>query len=190
MITGSAPLLRELETLAKHLRSFTVQVQRRRLVVGAGVIWRSSGVIVTNDHVLRGPSATVKLADGRLLAATVAARDSRLDLAALRVEAGDLPAASMGYLSSVRVGELVFAMGNPVGHVGALTMGIVQALGPRSATRGPDWIRADLDLPRGYSGGPLADARGRIIGINTMAAGDLALAMPSDRVESFLAEAG
>jgi serine protease Do len=102
------------------------------------------------------------------------------------VEASDLPSASIGDSSTLQVGELVFAVGNPRGIVGALTAGIVHALSKADGAPGPKWIQADLDLPPGYSGGPLADAGGRVIGINTMAAGGLAFAVPSNTVESFL----
>jgi serine protease Do len=77
------------------------------------------------------------------------------------------------------VGELVMAVGNPLGFVGALTTGVVHALTRR-------WVHADVRLAPGNSGGPLADARGRVIGINTMIAGGLALAVPSNSVTQFL----
>src|SRR5918999_5382330 len=90
------PLARELEVLAERLRQATVQVQGRQPGGGAGVIWRATGVIITNAHVVRGPSATVKLSDGRAFEATVTARDSQRDLAVLAIGAGDLPSAPIG----------------------------------------------------------------------------------------------
>ena len=172
--------------IAEHLRQLTVQVQGRRPGGGSGVIWRSTGLIITNAHVVRAPSATVTLADGRAFEATVTARDLQRDLAVLRLQASDLPCAPIGDSSAVRVGELAFAVGNPLGIVGALTAGIIHALVPADGAYGQGWIQADIHLAPGNSGGPLADAQGRIIGINSMVAGGLAFAVPSNVVERFL----
>ena len=87
---------------------------------------------------------------------------------------------------SIRPGELVFAVGNPLGIAGALTTGIIQAHGPADGRHSPHWVQADVRIAPGNSGGPLADARGRVIGINSMIAGGLALAVPSNAVERFL----
>jgi serine protease Do len=106
--------------------------------------------------------------------------DPRQDLAALRVEATDLPAATIGDSDALRVGELVLAMGNPLGLTGVLTTGIIHEVSSQK------WIMADVRLAPGNSGGPLADARGRVIGINTMIANGLGVAIPSKAVERFL----
>jgi len=152
---------------------------------GSGVIWQPDGLIITNAHVARGPRASVELADGRTLVATVTARDDRRDLAALTVDATGLPAAVIGDSDALRVGALVLAVGNPLGLAGALTMGVVHAALP-DGPRGHGWVRADVRLAPGNSGGPLADAAGRVIGINSMIAGGLALAVPSNTVARFL----
>ena len=186
MTRAYTPLERELEMIAEHLRHLTVQVQGRRPGGGSGVIWRSTGVIITNAHVVRAPSATVTLADGRTFEATVTARDPQRDLAVLTLPASDLPSAPIGDSSALRVGELAFAVGHPLGIVGALTVGIIHALGPADGGYGQGWIQADIHLAPGNSGGPLADAQGRIIGINSMVAGGLAFAVPSNAVERFL----
>jgi serine protease Do len=180
------PLERELEMIAERLRHLTVQVHGRQPGGGAGVIWRSTDTIITNAHVVRAPSATVTLTDGRAFEATVTARDAQRDLAVLTLQASDLPSAPIGDSSILRVGELVFAVGHPRGIVGALTAGIVHALSPADGAYGQGWIRADIRLAPGNSGGPLADAQGRIIGINSMVVGGLALAVPSNTVERFL----
>jgi len=117
--------------------------------------------------------------DGRSFEGAVIARDPRRDLASVRIEAGGLPAVSAGDSAKLRVGELVMAVGNPLGFVGALTTGVVHALTRR-------WVHADVRLAPGNSGGPLADVHGRVIGINTMIAGGLALAVPSNSVSKFL----
>ncbi len=184
------PLERELEAMALHLCRSTVQVQGRQPGGGSGVIWRSTGLIITNAHVARGPSATVILSDGRTFEATVGARDPQRDLAVCTVEAGDLPAAPVGDSSALHVGELVFAVGNPLGIVGALTTGIIHALNPAGGADRQGWIQADIHLAPGNSGGPLADAHGRVVGINSMVAGGLAFAVPSNAVERFLNSGG
>jgi serine protease Do len=184
------PLERELEVVAERLRRSTVRVYGRRRGGGAGVIWRSTGMIITNAHVVRGPSAAVKLSDGRPFEATVVARDPQRDLAVLLVEASDLSSAPIRESGDLRVGELVFAVGNPLGVVGALTAGIIHALSRDEGMDGEGWLRADIRLAPGNSGGPLADAQGRVIGINSMVAGGLAFAVPSDAVERFLKSGG
>jgi len=161
--------------VAERLRRATVHVQRS----GSGVIWDGAGLIVTNAHVAREPKLNVELWDGRSFEGTVVARDPRRDLASLRIPAAGLPTVTAGDSAALRVGELVMAVGNPLGFVGALTTGVVHALTRR-------WVHADVRLAPGNSGGPLADARGRVIGINTMIAGGLALAVPSNSIAKFL----
>lgn len=153
---------------------------------GSGVIAASDGEIVTNAHVARGGAASVTLWDGRKLPAKVAARDVRRDLARLSVAGDSLPAVEFGDSSSLRPGELVMAIGNPLGFIGALSTGVVHAVGALPGLGGRLWVQADVRLAPGNSGGPLADAHGRVIGINTMIAGGLALAIPSAVVREFL----
>jgi len=173
---------RELETLAASLRGATVTVRSERGGQGAGVIWTSDGTIVTNAHVASHERADVVLADGRTFDARVTKRDARRDLALLRVDAGNLPAVRTRDPATLRPGELVVALGHPLGVPNALAMGIVHA--PVAAT-GHRFVQADLRLAPGNSGGPLADAEGRIVGINAMVAGGLALAIPADDAARF-----
>jgi serine protease Do len=121
-----------------------------------------------------------------VLEAEVVASDPRLDLARLAVSAAELPAAVVGDSNALRVGELVFAVGHPLGVRGALTAGVVHAIGPAETAASPRWVQADIRLSPGNSGGPLADAQGRVIGVNSLIAGGLALAVPSRLVERFL----
>lgn len=172
--------------VAEQLRRSTVQVQSSSRAGGSGVIWSTDGDIITNAHVIQGPKTTVGLWDGRRLEATVIARDTRRDLAALRAEASALPAPVYRDSSDVRVGELAIAVGNPLGFIGALTTGVVHAVGPLPGLSGSRWIQADVRLAPGNSGGPLADAQGRVIGINTMVAGGLGLAVPSNTIAAFM----
>lgn len=186
---ATSNLASEIAAVAERLRRVTVQVRGGR-GGGAGVLWRSDGPrshwVITNAHVARGPRAELVLPDGRFLYAEVRATDARRDLAALTVQAAGLPAAEIGDSGGIRVGELVLAVGNPWGLIGAVAAGIVHAIGPIRPPNGPSCIQADVRLAPGNSGGPLADARGRVIGINSMVAGGLALAIPSNEVERFL----
>lgn len=179
----------ELAALAARLRQGTVQVRGSRFGVGSGVIWQPDGLIVTNAHVVAGSEAIVELADGRSLPACVVGKAPRQDLALLRVNAVDLAAAALGNSEQLRVGELVLAVGNPLGLVGAVTTGIVAALPGVDDADQPSWIQTDVRLAPGNSGGPLADAQGRVIGINSMIVNGLGYAVPSRAVQRFLQSA-
>jgi serine protease Do len=153
---------------------------------GSGVIWSGSGLIVTNAHVIRGSHAYAQLWDGREFEAQVAERDLSRDLAALRISANGLPSVTIGDSSRIRAGELVLAVGNPMGFVGALSTGVVHALGPVRGLGPSSWVQANVRLAPGNSGGPLANAAGEVIGINSLVAGRLALAIPSNTVNAFV----
>jgi serine protease Do len=170
--------------VAEQLRRSTVVIHAGGN--GSGVIWSTDGTIVTNAHVARRSQLGVQLWDGRELEARIVSRNPRRDIAMLRVNANNLPAAIGADSSQVRPGELAIAIGNPLGFIGALTTGTVHGIGPLRGLGPHSWIQANLRLAPGNSGGPLADARGRIIGINTMVAGRLALAIPSNAVQDFL----
>ena len=174
--------------IAEELRRSTVVVQSGGRGVGSGVIWSNDGLVVTNAHVVHGSRVSVQLWDGREFEAAVRSRDPRRDLAQLRIEATNLPAASAADSSAVRAGELAIAIGNPLGFVGALATGVIHAVGPMRGLGRQSWVQADVRLAPGNSGGPLANARGEVIGINTMIAGRLALAIPSNAVRDFLTE--
>lgn len=176
--------------IAEQLRRSTVQIlngNRGESGSGSGVVWDSTGLIVTNAHVIRKDNARIELWDGRVFPATVQSRDDRRDIAALHINTFGLPAAAAGDSSGLRPGELVMAVGNPLGFVGALTTGVVHAIGPLRGLSRRSWVQADVRLAPGNSGGPLADAQGRVVGLNTMiVAGGLALAVPSNTVAEFL----
>jgi serine protease Do len=160
---------------------------------GSGVIWSSDGIIITNAHVARSRRLRVQLWDAREFDASVASLDHAHDLAQLQLDKSrlgstSLPAATAADSSRVRAGELAIAIGNPLGFVGALTTGVIHAVGPLRGLGPQSWVQADVRLAPGNSGGPLADAHGRVIGINTMAAGRLALAIPSNVVADFIAD--
>ncbi len=177
--------------VSERLRRATVAVAGDgRRGHGSGVVWDSGGLVVTNAHVAAGSGNTVTLWDGRRLPARVRMRDARRDLALLEVSAASLPHIARGRDRSLRTGELVIAVGNPFGFAGALSTGVVHAVGPAPGLGGREWVQADVRLAPGNSGGPLADAEGRLAGINTMliAAGrrSLALAIPASTVEQFV----
>src|ERR1700751_1241423 len=174
--------------IAEKLRRSTVLIHAGGRGGGSGVIWSSDGRVITNAHVARGANIGVELWDGREFSARVASRDSQRDLAELRIEAADLPSAAIADSSQVRAGELAIAIGNPLGFVGALATGVIHAVGPIRGLGAHSWVQADVRLAPGNSGGPLADAHGRVIGVNTMVAGRLALAIPSNDVRDFVAQ--
>ena len=173
--------------VAEALRRTTVQVSSGGRGFGSGVILGAEGLIVTNAHVVRSSHTQLKLWDGRTLDAAVTSRDLTRDLAALLTSASNLPAATLADSSKTRVGELVLAVGNPLGFVGALSTGIIHAAGSVHGLGMSSWLQADVKLAPGNSGGPLANAEGQVLGINTMVAGGLALAVPSNDVSRFLA---
>src|SRR5215470_2399320 len=135
--------------IAEQLRRSTVLIHSGGRGNGSGVIWSSDGAIITNAHVVRSARLRVQLWDGREFDAAVDSRDSRRDLAKLQVDAANLPAASPGDSSKLRVGELAIAIGNPLGFVGALTTGIIHSVGPIRGLGAQSWVHADLRLAPG-----------------------------------------
>jgi len=172
--------------VAERLRRSTVVVRGGQGSGGSGVVYSADGSIVTNAHVLSGRRTSIELWDGRQLDADVTQIDRSCDLAALRASSKGLLAAMLSDSGRVRAGELVLAIGNPFGFVGALSTGVVHAVGPLPGLGAASWVQANLRLAPGNSGGPLANASGEVVGINAMVAGRLALAIPSNTVRSFL----
>jgi serine protease Do len=163
------------------LRRSTVQISAQRNGGGSGVVWSPNGTIISNAHVVEGSDAVeVELWDGRRFRGKIVQRDRRRDLAAVRIEASGLPAVTAGDSNALRVGELVIAVGNPLGFIGAASTGVVHGIEQRG------WVVSRLRLAPGNSGGPLANARGEVVGINTMIGGGLAFAIPSRSVTQFL----
>jgi len=172
--------------IGEQLRRATVLIRSQNRGNGSGIIWSSDGLLVTNAHVIQSSRPTVAVWDGREFGATVTVKDPERDLASLRISASGLPAASVGDSSRIRPGELAIAVGNPLGFVGAMATGVVHAVGPLRGIGSQSWVQAGIRLAPGNSGGPLADARGQVIGVNTMVAGRLALAIPANTVRDFL----
>ena len=142
--------------------------------LGSGVIVTADGYIMTNNHVVEeADELNVRLNDGRELKAQLIGADPKTDIAVIKIDAVDLPAATLADSDALRVGDLAFAVGNPLDIGQTVTMGIVSAkgrndLGLLSAEGGyEDFIQTDAAINMGNSGGALADAGGRLIGINT-----------------------
>jgi serine protease Do len=173
--------------VVEELRRSTVKVRAHRNGSGSGVIWSQDGQIVTNAHVVEGAGGSGKLEveiwDGRRAPGRIVKADQRRDVAVLQVEASGLPAAACGDSNALRVGELVIAVGNPFGFSGAASTGVVHNLNGGFEDR---WVVSQLRLAPGNSGGPLGNAHGEVVGINTMIAGGLAFSIPSQDVAAFL----
>jgi S1-C subfamily serine protease len=183
----------ELAGIVEGARQSLVEIRNGHRGVGAGTIWHPEGLILTNAHVVGRRSLHVALPDGRILRARVAAHDASRDIAALAVEAVDLPTIELGDSRSLRPGQWVLALGHPWGVAGAVTAGVVAGVG-RDLAEMPrpdqEWIAVSLHLRPGHSGGPLVDDRGRLVGMNTMMAGpDVGLAVPVHVVKRFLRQA-
>ena len=176
----------DLHEVAERAQRSTVQIRIGRHAGGSGTVWQEH-VVVTNAHVAVRNPIEVVTSDGLSMTGEVIARHPQDDLAAIRVEAGSLVPAVVGDSSKVRPGQLVFSVGNPMGMANSLAVGVVHAIGRPAPGRSHALVQADIRLAPGYSGGPMLDAGGNVIGINTMISGGLGLAIPSNGVGEFLA---
>ena len=159
---------------------------------GSGFIIDSSGIVVTNYHVVKdAKTVSVTLSDGKSYPAKILGMDPKTDLAVLKISAGELlPFVELGSSANVEPGEWVVAMGNPFGLGGTVTAGIVSALG-RDIGDGPydKFIQIDAPINEGNSGGPLFDQHGQVIGINTAiltptgGSVGIGFAIPSDMIK-------
>jgi S1-C subfamily serine protease len=179
-----------------HVR--TIHARRSRLGGGSGVVLTPDGYALTNSHVVRDAAAIEgELADGSSVIVDLVGQDPATDLALLKLQAsGAIPHAGLGDSNAVRVGDVVIAVGSPFGLARTVTAGIVSALG-RTLPGGPGGraiegvIQTDAPLNPGNSGGPLLDAEGQVIGINTavqLGAQGLCFAVPSNTASHVTSE--
>jgi S1-C subfamily serine protease len=167
-----------------------VAVHARPRYPSSGVHWRQ-GVIVTADHtVRRDEEISVSLPDGRMIPAMLAGRDASTDLAVIKLQAAELPAADIGDAASLRVGHVVLAVARPGDRGVSASWGVISGLGgPWRTWHGgqiDQFIRPDVSLYPGFSGGPLVDAHGRVMGVNTSGPRNMVLTIPPSTVNRVL----
>ena len=180
MLVGSRSIADLVDSVAPAVVSIVTQVDQRSFFgttrttgSGSGVIFNENGYILTNNHVVEDAAAiSVTLFDGRELGAKLIGRDSRTDLAVIRIDEENLSVASLGDAAQMRVGEWVVAIGNALGIPGAptITVGVVSAKGRFLDTSDgtlSGLIQTDASIYPGNSGGPLISMKGEVIGINT-----------------------
>ncbi len=164
------------EKLERYYDFFYGPFSEKVTGIGTGIIFRKDGYIITNNHVVAGASEiTVVLRGGKEYKGTVVGVDPDTDLAVIKVEADNLPAAKLGDSSKIKVGELAVAIGNPFGLSYTVSAGVISAIG-RNIQASDDTntvvytnlIQTDAAINPGNSGGPLCNARGEVIGINTL----------------------
>ncbi|HEY3714619.1 MAG TPA: trypsin-like peptidase domain-containing protein [Jatrophihabitantaceae bacterium] len=179
----SATVVRVAETVLPSVASLRVRT-RRGQGAGSASVLTDDGFLLTSAHVVEGADgAEAAFTDGTEVHADVIGRDELSDLAVLRARGTVPPALTLGDAAQLRVGQLVVALGNPLGLAGSVTAGIVSALGRSLPTRAgrvvDEVIQTDAALNPGNSGGALADSAGRVVGVNTAVAGvGVGLAVP------------
>jgi len=180
VLIGAQVISDALGELTREIARSVVLVRGSMGSSGSGVIWDRPGLVITNHHVVPGPIAELTVAGGRRLKARVVRRAPALDLAALEVEGDPGQGAQVGDSDELHVGDLVIAVGNPMGERNAPSLGIV-------ASAADDVLRLSITLRPGNSGGALVNAGGQVVGIPHMVTGNgLALAVASRRVREFL----
>lgn len=164
-------LSNDLAEAVEHAGAATVTVNARQRMAATGIVWTGDGLIVTANHVVeRDEEITVGLPDGRTVDAKLVGRDPGSDIALLRIDAGDLTAAPR-HDGAVKPGNLVLAIGRPGPSGPMASFGVVSVVGGswRNQRGGAveGYIRADVAMLPGFSGGPLIDAEGHVLGLNT-----------------------
>lgn len=182
----------EMANIIEKGRQSLVKIEDGRRGTGAGTIVHADGLLVSNAHVVRQRQPRITTWDGRTLQGRLLARSERYDLAAIAVDAQDLPVLPLADGRELRTGQWVLALGHPWGIPGVASAGMVIDIGTTLEAlpySGP-LIQVGLHLRPGHSGGPMLNDRGELIGINTMIAGPyVGLAVPIQTVKRFLKEA-
>ena len=173
----------DIAALADRVRRSTVEVRVGARGHGAGMAW-GDDLVFTNAHVATGERLEVVRPDRSATSGRLLVRDPRRDLALIQVPRLDLAPVTLGRADRLRPGMLAFALGHPLGVIGALSVGTVHAIGtaplsPRGISR-LRWLQLDLEVAPGNSGGPVLDAAGSVVGITTMIAAGLTLAVPAE----------
>ena len=193
MNTGLQSLTKALVSNINNIQRSLVVVRGRRDSAGAGIIWQKHGIILTNNHVINGHAPAVLLSHGVELVAEILARDPEIDLALLKVEAENLEKACPAQPGQARTGELVFAVGHPWGQRNFVTLGVISSMGElqtSSGNRRVPVLHTDAHLAPGNSGGPLLNASGDVVGINTLIfGGDQGMAIQIQVADEFANEA-
>jgi serine protease Do len=177
-----------LNGLAELLRETVVEVRSGDLGSGTGIIWGGAGLVVTNAHCVRRGSSLEVESNGKWREARALAYHPQHDLALIAAPSVSGPMLELRDPETLRTGELVFAHGHPLGVRDALAMGVIHTIA-RDQSKSPRWIVADVRLAPGNSGGPLVDAEGQLVGINSMVVNGLGCAIPSTLVQSFVERA-
>ena len=181
----------EMTAVIQRMQQSLVQVQNGWRGHGAGTIWHGEGLVLTNAHVVLRQQPQVILWDGRTYDSQLLAYDEKRDLAALAIQANNLPTVELGNSKTLKTGDWVIAAGHPWSVTGAVSAGAVIAMGvPLELPHYPgELIQVGLHLRPGHSGGPLVDGNGRLLGINTMIAGpQVGLVIPVHVIADFLKE--
>jgi serine protease Do len=177
-----------LNGLAELLREAVVEVRSGEVGSGTGIIWGGAGLVVTNAHCVRRGSPVEVDANYKWREARALAYHPQHDLALIAAPSVSGPMLELRDPESLRAGELVFAYGHPLGVRDALAMGVIHTVA-RDRSKSPRWVVADVRLAPGNSGGPLVDADGRLVGINSMVVNGLGVAIPSTLVQQFVERA-
>ncbi len=180
-----------LADLVERVRTQVVAIENGHRGAGAGTLVAPDRVL-TNNLVAVRDRLTIVFRSGKQVSGVVRARDPEIDLALIEAPSNGQPGLAIATADSIRTGHLVMAVGHPLGHRDVVTVGIISSLetartdGPRSKI---PVIRSDVVLLPGNSGGPLVNAHGALVGINTLViGGDQGYAIPADLVRTFLAD--
>jgi len=183
---------------AQRLRSSVAQIANGtdgNQGMGAAIAWGDGDLFVTSAHVIRSPRMTLVTPDGRRVPGELVWEERRRDVALVRAPGAAMAPVRTADPSAMRPGSLVVAIGHPFGLVDAVSTGVLQSVGELPfgfdfEGRTLRWVQADVRLGPGNSGGPLADADGRVIGVAAMIVAGMALAVPAPEVEALLASSG